>query len=109
MSIRYTKGARAFICIIYTAILLILCTVGILIVRFIDPASKRVEYNVPELIPTNSDSGDECQFERVLKVILVDDFPEWITATDRAAFCLKKKSEGYWVIYALGKTKQNKS
>lgn len=66
---------------------------------------KKDYFNVPELLPAKSENDNECQFERALQVIFVDDLAEWLTTTDRRSFCLKKKSEGYWVIYAINEMK----
>ncbi|MCY0771282.1 hypothetical protein OWK27_00945 [Enterobacter cloacae complex sp. 2022EL-00788] len=105
MSRRYTEGARAFIFILFTSIVLTLCAIGVVFINFIEPAPKRLTFNVPEFLPAKSENDTECQLERALHVLFVDDLSEWLTTTDRHAFCLKKKSEGFWVIYAMNEMK----
>lgn len=105
MSRRYTEGARAFIFILLTSIALTLCAMGVVFINYIDPAPKKITFNVPEFVPAKLDNDTGCQLERALHVLFVDDLAEWLTATDSSAFCLKKKSEGYWVIYALDEMK----
>ncbi|MEP9266179.1 hypothetical protein [Enterobacter asburiae] len=109
MSRRYTEGARAFIFIIFTSIALTLCAIGVAFISYIDPVPKKITFNVPELLPAKSENDIKCQLERALHVIFVDDLSEWLTETDRRAFCLKKKSDGYWVIYEIGEMKNSVS
>lgn len=105
MSRRYTEGARAFIFILFTSLALTLCAIGLVVINYIEPAPKSITFNVPEFLPAKSENDTECQLERALQVIFVEDLAEWLTASDRRAFCLKKKSEGYWVIYAMDEMK----
>jgi hypothetical protein len=107
MSRRYTEGARAFIFIIFISLALTLCAIAIVLFSYLDPATKRITFNAPEFVPTKFENDVECQLGRALQVIFVDDLAEWLNATDRRAFCLKKKSEGYWVIYAMDEMKNN--
>ncbi|EMJ7956547.1 hypothetical protein ACUYGN_13610 [Enterobacter chengduensis] len=105
----YTEGARALIIIIFSSLALTLCAIAIVFISYIDPEPKRITFNVPEFVPTKIENDVECQLERALQVIFVDDLVEWLNTSDRRAFCMKKKSEGYWVIYAMDEMKNNMS
>lgn len=101
MSTRYTEGARAFIYSIAAALVLAIGAIAVLIASIIDPAPRRITFNAPEFMPSQVENELGCQFERALQVIIIDDLAEWLNATDRRVLCLKKKSDGSWVVFAF--------
>lgn len=107
MSKRYTDGARAFIYSILGAILLTVGAVVVLIVSLIDPSPRKMEFNAAEFIPTKNDSDDGCRFDWPSEIVPVEKMAEWLNASDRRIICMKKKSDGFWVIFDFEPPKDN--
>ncbi|MCR2796173.1 hypothetical protein NQ094_09080 [Enterobacter kobei] len=104
---RYTDGARALIYTIAAAAVLAFAAISILIVSPIDPTPHRITtFYAPEFLPTKMDADFGCQSERALQVIIVDDVAKWLITTNRNAVCMKKKANGFWVIYAAKELKK---
>ena len=105
MSRRYTEGARALLIIGFTFLSLTSCMLGFLIIESLDPSPKTIKYSFPEFIPVELEKSFECQFDRAVQIIFVDDLVEWLTTSDGHAYCLRRKSPGQWIIYVLDEMK----
>lgn len=107
MSIKYTDGARAFIYSLAVLTAITLAAISILIISIVDPTPRKITFNAPEFITTQKDNDFGCRFERALQVINVDDLAEWLITANSNAICLKKKSEEFWIVYALEELKND--
>lgn len=109
MSTQYTDGAKALIYSIIAAIVLAISAIVVLIISLTAPEPRRIHFKSLEPIPVQRNVDFGCQFERILQVIAAEDIGDWLEESNGDTVCLRKKPDGFWVIFAFKPPKKIQS
>lgn len=97
MTRKYSDGAKALIGTLIAAGFLAVAAISVLIISLVEPSRGKIAFNVPEFTPEKTEK--KCHFEKPIASLSIEGLEEWLQTSTVETICIRKKQDGFWIIY----------